>query len=203
MEIKIFTTGGSIDKLYSTRVSNFIVGDPQIGSVLQESHVSLVIKIERLFQKDSLEITEADRSIIFQKVQSDTHRHIIITHGTDTMILTGKMLCEIPGRVIVLTGAMQPAAFKVTDAAFNTGGAIIAVQTLPEGVYIVMNGQVFDPFHVRKNLELDRFEINLKALHHRAGRSIKNNRNRGNLLCPLNTWLKYSCHPLKLSFTRQ
>ena len=159
MEIKIFTTGGSIDKLYSTRTSNFMVGDPQIGSVLQESRVSVAFEIEPLFQKDSLEITEADRLTIFLKVQADPHRHIIITHGTDTMILTGKMLCEIPGKVIVLTGAMQPAAFKVTDAAFNIGGAIIAAQTLSEGVYIVMNGQVFDPFHVRKNLEHNQFEL--------------------------------------------
>ena len=159
IEIKIFTTGGSIDKLYSTRASNFMVGDPQIGSVLQESRVPVAFEIEPLFQKDSLEITEADRLTIFLKVQADPHRHIIITHGTDTMILTGKMLCEIPGKVIVLTGAMQPAAFKVTDAAFNIGSAIIAAQTLSEGVYIVMNGQVFDPFHVRKNLELNQFEL--------------------------------------------
>jgi L-asparaginase len=159
MEIKIFTTGGSIDKLYSALASNFIVDDPQIGSILQESNVNIAFEIEPLFQKDSLEITEADRSTIFQKVLSDPHHHIIITHGTDTMILTGKMLCEIPGKVIILTGAMQPAAFKVTDAAFNIGGAVIAAQTLSEGIYIVMNGQVFDPFHVRKNLQLNQFEL--------------------------------------------
>jgi L-asparaginase len=158
MEIKIFTTGGSIDKLYSTRLSNFIVGDPQIGKVLEESNVNFSFEIEPLFQKDSLEITDADRRKILRKVKADPHHHILITHGTDTMILTAKVLSGIPGKVIVLTGAMQPAAFKVTDAAFNIGGAIIAVQNLPEGVYIVMNGQVFDPYKAQKNLELDRFE---------------------------------------------
>jgi L-asparaginase len=158
MELKIFTTGGSIDKLYSTRLSNFIVGDPQIGKVLEESNVNFSFEIEPLFQKDSLEITDADRRKILRKVKADPHHHILITHGTDTMILTAKVLSGIPGKVIVLTGAMQPAAFKVTDAAFNIGGAIIAVQNLPEGVYIVMNGQVFDPYKAQKNLELDRFE---------------------------------------------
>jgi L-asparaginase len=158
MELKIFTTGGSIDKHYSTRLSNFIVGDPQIGKVLEESNVNFSFEIEPLFQKDSLEITDADRRKILRKVKADPHHHILITHGTDTMILTAKVLSGIPGKVIVLTGAMQPAAFKVTDAAFNIGGAIIAVQNLPEGVYIVMNGQVFDPYKAQKNLELDRFE---------------------------------------------
>jgi L-asparaginase len=158
MKIKIFTTGGSIDKLYSTPESSFVVGEPQIGNILQEANVSLDCEIESLLKKDSLDITDDDRRLIFEKVRSDPHRHIVITHGTDTMIATAKMLGQIPDKVIVLTGAMQPAAFKQTDAAFNIGCAIIAVQTLPEGVYVVMNGRVFDPHKAMKNVDLDRFE---------------------------------------------
>jgi L-asparaginase len=158
MNVKIFTTGGSIDKTYSTQESTFVVGEPQVGKILREANVGLDYEIESLLKKDSLEITEQDRHLIFERVQSDPRRHVVITHGTDTMILTAKMLCAIPGKVIVLTGAMQPAAFKHTDAAFNVGCAIVAVQTLPEGVYVVMNGRVFDPHEARKNVEMDRFE---------------------------------------------
>jgi L-asparaginase len=158
MSIKVFTTGGSIDKIYSTQESSFVVGEPQAGQILHEANVNIDYKVESLIKKDSLEITDADRRMIFERVKSDQHRHVVITHGTDTMILTAEMLQEIPDKVIVLTGAMQPAAFKRTDAAFNVGCAIIAVQTLPAGVYVVMNGQVFDPHKVRKNLELDQFE---------------------------------------------
>ena len=158
MKIKIFTTGGSIDKFYSTQKSTFVVGEPQISNILKEAKASVDVDIESLFKKDSIDITEDDRLTILEKVKSDPSRHIVITHGTDTMIQTAKALCSIPDKVIVLTGAMQPAAFKKTDAAFSIGCAITAVQMLPAGVYLVMNGKVFDPNRVTKNLELDRFE---------------------------------------------
>jgi L-asparaginase len=158
MKVKIFTTGGSIDKFYSTLKSTFVVGEPQVQSVLQEAKVTLDVEIESLLKKDSVDITQDDRLAIFEKVASDPNRHIIITHGTDTMIPTAKDLSSIADKVIVFTGAMQPAAFKQTDAAFNIGCAIMAVQTLPEGTYVVMNGKVFDPNKISKNLELNRFE---------------------------------------------
>ena len=116
------------------------------------------VSIELLMQKDSLEIDDDDRKLIFEKVASASERHILITHGTDTMILTALRLEKIRDKVIVLTGAMQPATFIQSDAAFNVGGAIIALQTLPAGVYVVMNGKVFHPRKVRKNIALDRFE---------------------------------------------
>lgn len=156
--IKIFTTGGSIDKGYSTVESDFVVGEPQIASILRDANVALEYEVEPLLRKDSLEITDHDRQLITDRVAADPGRRIIITHGTDTMVETALRLATIRGKVIVLTGAMQPAAFKRTDAAFNIGCAILAVQTLPEGVYVVMNGRVFDPRRARKNLELDRFE---------------------------------------------
>ena len=156
--IKIFTTGGSIDKGYSTKESSFVVGEPHIGPILQEANVAVAYEVESLLKKDSLEITDEDRQAIFHKIEADPHRQIILTHGTDTMVETAMLLRAVGGKVIVLTGAMQPTAFKQTDAAFNVGCAIIAVQTLPDGIYVVMNGRVFDPRRARKNLELDRFE---------------------------------------------
>ena len=156
--IKIYTTGGSIDKDYSTAESDFVVGEPQIASILQEANVVLEYEVEPLLRKDSLEITDHDRQLIAARVAADPGRRIIITHGTDTIVETALWLVAIRGKVIVLTGAMQPAAFRRTDAAFNVGCAILAVQTLPDGVYVVMNGRVFDPRRARKNLELDRFE---------------------------------------------
>ena len=151
MRIKIYTTGGSIDKSYSTQDSAFVVADPQIEAILREANTGFEYEVESILKKDSLEITDDDRRAILDRVKTDPHRHIIITHGTDTMIATAQVLSQIRDKVIVLTGAMQPAAF-------NVGCAALAVQTLAEGVYVVMNGRIFDPHGARKNLELDRFE---------------------------------------------
>jgi len=159
MKIKIFTTGGSLDKFYSTLESDFIVGEPQAATILRDANVTLEFEVESLLKKDSLQITDDDRAIILERVSRDPNRLIVLTHGTDTMIDTAKLLTQIRGKTIVLTGAMQPAAFKTTDAYFNLGGAIIAVQTLPEGVYLVMNGKVFDPNRSIKNVGKNRFEI--------------------------------------------
>jgi L-asparaginase len=158
MTLKIFTTGGSIDKIYSTKSSDFVVADPQIDDILRDANVSVAYGIVSLMKKDSLEITPADRQLIVEAVTAAPQQRIIITHGTDTMIDTAKALTGIPDKVIVLTGAMQPAAFKHTDAAFNIGCAVTAVQTLPDGVYIVMNGKIFDPINSRKNIDRNRFE---------------------------------------------
>lgn len=159
MEIKIFTTGGTIDKIYFDQKSQFEVGEPAIDEVLAEANVTVSYQCETLLRKDSLDLTEADRQLIHAAVAADDHRHIIITHGTDTMIQTAQTLQPLGReRVIVLTGSMMPAKFRSTDAEFNIGGAIIAVQILPPGVYIAMNGQIFDPDRSRKNVELNRFE---------------------------------------------
>lgn len=158
MVIQIFTTGGSIDKYYSTQESDFIVGEPAIGNVLDAGNVTIDYHIAPLLHKDSLDITDADRQAIVQAVRDTTHRHIVITHGTDTMVETALTLASIPDKVIVLTGAMQPAAFTQSDAPFNVGCAIMAVQTLPAGVYITMNGRIFDPQTTAKNVAADRFE---------------------------------------------
>ena len=156
--IKIYATGGSIDKAYSTQESRLVVGEPQVSGILEEANVTLEWELHSILKKDSLEISDSDRRTIVEQVGQDPHHHIILTHGTDTIIDTARALAAVPGKVIVLTGAMQPAAFRRTDAPFNVGGAIIAAQTLPEGVYIVMNGRVFDPTRASKNLPMDRFE---------------------------------------------
>jgi len=159
VRIKIFTTGGSLDKGYSTKESAFLVQEPQIEEVLGQANVAFDYEVESLFRKDSLEITEEDRELILRKVHQDPAEDILITHGTDTMAPTGRYLSEVTGKTIVLTGAMQPASFKYTDAHFNIGFALAALLTLPHGVYLAMNGAIFDPHRVRKNMELDRFEV--------------------------------------------
>lgn len=158
MKIRIFTCGGTIDKVYFDAKSTFQVGEPQVALLLKEARVTLSFEVETIFQKDSLEMTEADRMLVRQKVENASEDRILITHGTDTMVETAKMLKLIPDKIIVLTGALAPAKFRVSDAVFNIGCAVTAVQTLPEGVYIAMNGRIFQPGQVRKNMEENRFE---------------------------------------------
>jgi L-asparaginase len=158
MQIQVLTTGGTIDKIYFDAKSTFQVGEPQIAEVLREANLTVEYRIEPLMQKDSLEMTTEDRSRIRQAVESTSAQRIVITHGTDTMIATGKALQEIAEKTIVLTGAMQPARFRSSDALYNIASALTAVQLLPAGVYIVMNGKVFDPLRARKNVEENRFE---------------------------------------------
>jgi L-asparaginase len=159
MKIKIYTVGGTIDKVYFDRKSKFEVGGPKVGEILQEANVNFEYEISSVLHKDSLSMTDQDRQMIFDTIASDQHSYIVVTHGTDTMIQTAQKLKTIPGKVIVLTGAMEPARFKSSDASFNIGCAVAAVQTLTPGVYIAMNGRIFDSDRVRKNPEKNWFEI--------------------------------------------
>jgi L-asparaginase len=158
MYIKILTTGGTIDKVYFDAKSSFQVGEPQIVEVLREANLTIDYRVTALMKKDSLDMTEDDRLRIRRAVEVSDAQHIVITHGTDTMIATGIELQNIPGKTIVLTGAMQPARFRTSDALYNIASAMTAVQLLPAGVYIIMNGTVFNPLHARKNIEANRFE---------------------------------------------
>ncbi|MFZ0242455.1 MAG: asparaginase domain-containing protein [Desulfobacterales bacterium] len=157
-KIKIITTGGTIDKIYFDAKSEFQVGEPAIGQVLTEANVTRGYDITSLLRKDSLDLTDADRNRICEAVRSCPQNRVIVTHGTDTMVATALVLKNILGKTIVLTGAMQPAHFRLTDAVFNIASAFTAVQLLPPGVYIAMNGRIFDPETSRKNRELNRFE---------------------------------------------
>ncbi len=159
MKLKIITTGGTIDKIYFDAKSEYQVGEPQIGEVLKEANVALEYKIVSLLRKDSLDLTDEDRQLICRTVESAAERHVIVTHGTDTMIDTARELKNLSDKVIVLTGAMQPAKFRFTDAVFNIACAVTAVQLLPIGVHICMNGRIFDPDRIRKNRRINQFEV--------------------------------------------
>lgn len=158
MNVKFFAAGGTIDKVYFDAKSEYEVGPPQVVEILQEAHVTLDYDIESLLSKDSLDMTDDDRRLIRERIAADPCPRIVVTHGTDTMIQTARSLEGIFGKTIVLTGSMQPARFKVTDAAFNIGTALGAVQSLRPGVYIAMNGRIFDPARTRKNVRENRFE---------------------------------------------
>lgn len=158
MPITLITTGGTIDKIYFDDLSEFQVGDPQIGTVLKEANVTVKYRIIPLMRKDSLDLTPVDRDRIRETIVESTGDHFIVTHGTDTMIETARHLADISGKVIVLTGAMQPARFRMTDAVFNIASAFAAVQLLAPGVYIAMNGRIFEAENTRKNRDKNRFE---------------------------------------------
>ncbi|ODS24116.1 asparaginase [Candidatus Endobugula sertula] len=151
--ITIFTTGGTFDKLYFDANSQFSIGDTQVTPILQEGNVTIDYQVEEVLRKDSLEITQEDRQHISEKVAATKSKQIIITHGTDTMAQTAKMLStyDLSTKTIVLVGAMQPARMRCSDAPFNLGFALAAVQLLSADVYIAMNGRLFHHSNVAKN----------------------------------------------------
>ena len=157
-QLCIVTTGGTIDKIYFDDKSDFQIGDPQIGRILEELGVAFRFNVIPILRKDSLHITDADRVLLHSTISAQDAAHVLVTHGTDTMVETARVLADIPGKTIVLTGALNPARFRGSDAEFNVGTAVGAVQSLPPGVYIAMNGRIWDPAKVRKNVEANRFE---------------------------------------------
>ena len=158
MKIRFLAAGGTIDKVYFDRKSHYQVGESRVGEILKDANVAFDYECESILRKDSLDMTDKDRRMLFDTIAAEPHRHIVVTHGTDTMIQTARSLQALRDKVIVLTGAMQPARFKISDAEFNVGCAVAAVQTLPPGVYIAMNGRIFHPEKVQKNTELGKFE---------------------------------------------
>ena len=154
----IVTTGGTIDKIYFDDKSNYQIGEPQIGQILESIGVAFRFDVIQLMRKDSLHMDAADRALLRDVIERQSQRHVLVTHGTDTMVDTASALSGIVGKVIVLTGALNPARFVGSDAVFNIGCAVGAVQTLPDGVWIAMNGRIWDPATVRKNREANRFE---------------------------------------------
>ena len=155
--IDIFTTGGTIDKVYFDALSEYQIGATALPDILSENNVFVAHRVTQLMRKDSLELTDADRVAIHDAVAASDADKILVTHGTDTMVQTARVLSDISGKTIVLTGAMQPATLRNSDAEFNVGFALAAVQTLPPGVYIAMNGEVFDPANVHKDRSAHRF----------------------------------------------
>ena len=154
----IVTTGGTIDKIYFDDKSDYQIGEPQIGRILQALGVAFRFSVIPIIRKDSLHINEADRELLRATIAAQEAERVLVTHGTDTMVATASVLATIPGKTIVMTGALNPARFRGSDAEFNIGCAVGAVQCLPPGVYIAMNGRIWDPAKVRKNVAANRFE---------------------------------------------
>ena len=158
MKIKFFAVGGTIDKVYFDALSKYEIGESNINDILNNARVNFEPDVSSILKKDSLDMTDQDRMIVYEAVTNEKNDKIIITHGTDTMIETAKVLNSIKDKTIVLTGAMEPAKFQSSDAVFNLGSAVAAVQTLHFGVYIVISGRVFTPDKVKKNRTLKIFE---------------------------------------------
>ncbi len=158
MHIHILTTGGTFDKIYHDALSEFSIGEPMAPELLAQAGVNLSYSVDSLLKKDSLELTDSDRELLRKQVVNSPHQHILIIHGTDTMTLSAQHLGAMINKTVVFTGAMQPARMRTTDAPFNLGFAIGALQCLDSGTYIAMNGQIFNTNNVQKNRQLGRFE---------------------------------------------
>ncbi|MCC6584425.1 MAG: asparaginase [Chitinophagales bacterium] len=162
MQIRLFITGGTFDKEYNELNGKLFFEDTHVPEMLDLGRCKLDVNIRTLMMIDSLEMSDDDRDIIAHNCVQCEEEKIVITHGTDTMVETAKVLAEkITDKTIVLTGAMIPYKFGSSDGLFNLGAALAYVQTLPNGIYIAMNGKYFNWNNVRKNKELGLFE----ALH--------------------------------------
>lgn len=157
-KLLIITTGGTIDKIYFDDMSDYQIGEPMIGQILDHLQVGFDFEVKPLMRKDSIHLQDEDRLLIRDEIASSDENHVLITHGTDSMVKTALLLSEIPDKTIVLTGALNPARFQNSDAIFNIGCAIGAVQCQEPGAWIAMSGKVWDPHGVRKNRGKNRFE---------------------------------------------
>ena len=157
--ILVLTTGGTIDKQYFDALSQYMITESIIARLLEVARVTHAFRVEEIMRKDSLDIEEQDRTALVERVAAAPERRVVITHGTDTMTETASALAGIAGKTMVLVGALTPARFAESDAAFNLGMAFATAQTASPGVYITMNGSVFDGLHVRKDRDLARFVV--------------------------------------------
>jgi len=159
MSIRILVTGGTFDKEYNERTGQLYFKDTHLAEMLQRGRCRVPVTIRTVMMVDSLEMTEADRALIVQNCLQSSEDRIVITHGTDTMTDTGAAIARaVPGKTVVITGAMIPWAFGSSDGLFNLGSALSFAQLLPVGVYVAMNGKCFPWDRVRKNRERGEFE---------------------------------------------
>lgn len=157
--ILVLTTGGTIDKQYFDALSQYQISDSTVVQLLDVARVRHPYRVEEVLRKDSLDLTDEDRALIVARVSQATATRIVITHGTDTMTVTAQALRLIQGKTIVLTGALAPARFAESDAAFNLGMAFATAQTAAPGIYIAINGSVFDGNAVVKDRERGCFVV--------------------------------------------
>lgn len=159
MAIRIFVTGGTFDKEYNELDGSLFFKDTHLPEMLRLGRCKLDIRIKTLMMIDSLEMTDADRRSVLAHCKRAEEKRIVVTHGTDTMEKTARILgTTLKGKTVVLTGAMVPYKFGSSDGLFNLGSALAFVQSLPEGVYIAMNGRCFPWSNVRKNRKTGEFQ---------------------------------------------
>lgn len=157
--VRLFVTGGTFDKEYDEIHGTLEFRDTHLPDMLTMARSRVDVRVRTLMMVDSLEMTDADRALIAHNCRDVPEKYIVITHGTDTMVDTARVLAEeVHGKTIVLTGAMIPITFGSSDGLFNLGGALTAVQVLRAGVYVIMNGRVFPWDNVRKNRQTGVFE---------------------------------------------
>ena len=157
--IRIIVTGGTFDKEYNEIIGKLYFKNSHVQNMLELGKSRLDLNIRTLMMIDSCNMTEEDRYIIAKNCEKADEKKIIITHGTDTMVETARVLAEsVKDKTIILTGAMIPYTFGSSDGLFNLGSAIAFVQTLPVGIYIAMNGRYFKWDNVRKNKKIGEFE---------------------------------------------
>lgn len=157
--IRIFVTGGTFDKEYNELTGELFFKDSHLPEMLKLGRCNLAVEVRTLMMIDSLHMRDDDRQIILEQCRNAPESHIVITHGTDTMVDTAGVLARgIADKTIVLTGAMIPYKFGSSDGLFNLGSALAFAQTLPPGVYVAMNGRYFPWDRVRKNRKTGMFE---------------------------------------------
>jgi L-asparaginase len=157
--IRILVTGGTFDKAYDEIRGELSFGDTHLPELLRQGRCALDVEVRTLMMIDSLQMTDSDRELVAHNVATCPERRVVVTHGTDTMVDTARVLARsVHGKTIVLTGAMIPFAFGSSDGLFNLGSALSFVQVLPPGVYVAMNGRYFPWDRVRKNRETGKFE---------------------------------------------
>ena len=159
MAIRIFITGGTFDKEYNMLNGQLYFKDTHLQELLEKGRSKIPVEIRTLMMIDSLEMTKEDRELIAYQCEQCEEEQIVITHGTDTMDKTAKVLAEkVKNKTIIITGAMIPIKFGSSDGLFNLGSALAFAQTLPHGVYVAMNGRFFNWDNVRKNKQTGVFE---------------------------------------------
>jgi L-asparaginase len=159
MAIRIFITGGTFDKEYNEITGQLYFNDTHMHDLLEMGRSKAKTEILTLMMVDSLEMTDDDRNLIAYHCNQCEENMIVITHGTDTMSDTARLLAkEVKNKTVILTGAMIPIKFGSSDGLFNLGSALAFAQTLPPGTYVAMNGRYFHADNVRKNKESGMFE---------------------------------------------
>ena len=158
--IRILVTGGTFDKEYDEVCGRLFFKDTHVQEMLDKGRSRVPVSIRTLMMIDSLEMTDADRALVVEQCRQSEVDRIVVTHGTDTMVETGRAIAAagLAGKTVVLTGAMIPYAFGSSDGLFNLGSALSFAQVLPPGVYVAMNGQCFPWDLVRKNRDTATFE---------------------------------------------